>query len=154
MALYSWSRLYGKPASTIVTPQAMQTYQKVARDCIEDIPEFLAIDKAEKPLDRVKFLKADATKVEPWRSIMLKNSPGQRPQGAPVFIAQGTADTTIRPRITKQYAQALCRKGTRVSYNVLPGVTHVFAAKDSARATLAWIDDRFRGAPAPSICRR
>jgi acetyl esterase/lipase len=154
MALYSWSRLYNKPASTIVTPRAMPAYQAVARDCIEDIPEFLAIDKAEKPLDRVKFLKADPTKIEPWRSIMLNNSPGKRPQAAPVFIAQGTADTTVRPRITKQYAESLCRQGTRVSYNVLPGTTHIFAAKNSARATLAWIDDRFRGAPAPSSCRR
>lgn len=154
MALYSWSRLYAKPASTIVTLQAMSTYERVARDCIESVPEFLAIDKAEKPLGRMKFLKADPTKVEPWRSIMLKNSPGQRPPGAPVFIAQGTADTTVRPSITKRYAEALCKKGARVSYNVLPGVTHTFAAKDSARATLAWIDDRFRGAPAPSSCRR
>ena len=71
-----------------------------------------------------------------------------------MFIAQGTADTTVRPRNTKQYAEALCKKGTRVSYNPLPGVTHVFAAKKSAGATLAWIDDPFRGAPALSSCRR
>ncbi len=154
MALYSWSRLYNTPASTIVTPQAMPAYEQVARDCIETVPEFLAINKAEKPLNTVKFLKADPTRTEPWRSIMLKNAPGKGRQGAPVFIAQGTADTTVRPEITKRYAGSLCKQGTRVSYNVLPGVTHLLAAKSSARATLSWIDDRFRGAPAPSSCHR
>jgi hypothetical protein len=85
----------------------------MAHDCIESLPEFAAIEKAEKPLERIKFLKADPTETEPWRGIMLKNTRGQVPAGAPVFIAQGTADTTVRPEITKRFAVALCRQGTR-----------------------------------------
>jgi hypothetical protein len=34
----------------------------------------------------------------------------------------------------------------------LPGVTHTFAARDSVNAALKWMDDRFRGAPAPTVC--
>ena len=80
--------------------------------------------------------------------------PGQAPAGAPVFIAQGTADTTVRPEITKQFGDHLCSQGTRVSFVELPGVSHTFAAKQSVHAALAWIGDRFRGAPAPSSCQR
>ena len=72
---------------------------------------------------------------------------------APVLIAQGTADTTVRPQITKQFGEHLCKQGARLDVMWLNGVSHTFAARDSARQTLAWIGDRFRGAPAPSSCR-
>ena len=85
---------------------------------------------------------------------MQRNTPGQAPAGAPVFLAQGTADTTVRPEITKQFAEALCKQGTRVRFVLLHGVSHTFAAKDSAGQALAWMRDRFRGAPAPSDCGR
>ena len=153
MTIYSWSKLYNTPASTLVEPAAMGAFQKMAHDCIESLAEFKAITDAEKPLQSIKFLKADPTKTEPWRGIMLRNTPGQARAGAPVFIAQGTADTTVRPEITKQFAQALCKQGTRVHFILLKGVTHTFAARDSVSQALRWIGDRFRGVPAPSNCR-
>jgi dipeptidyl aminopeptidase/acylaminoacyl peptidase len=83
---------------------------------------------------------------------MQRNTPGQAPAGAPVFLAQGSADTTVRPEITKQFGEQLCKQGTRVTFIMLNGVHHTFAAKDSVNQALAWIDERFRGAPAPSAC--
>jgi len=82
-----------------------------AHGCIESVAEFAAIEKAETPLNQEQFLKADPTEVEPWRGIMLRNTPGQAGAGAPVFLAQGTADTTVRPEITKQFGEALCKQG-------------------------------------------
>jgi dipeptidyl aminopeptidase/acylaminoacyl peptidase len=67
-------------------------------------------------------------------------------------LAQGSADTTVRPEITKQFGEQLCKQGTRVTFIMLNGVTHTFAAKDSVNQALAWIDERFRRAPAPSAC--
>jgi len=154
MTIYSWSRLYNLPITSLVEPAAMGPYQAMARDCIESLAEFSAIENAEKPLNQIQFLKADPTEIEPWRGIMQKNTPGQAPAGAPVFLAQGTADTTVRPEITKQFAELLCKQGTRVRLILLPGVSHTFAAKNSAGQALAWISDRFRGAPAPSDCGR
>jgi acetyl esterase/lipase len=60
----------------------------------------------------------------------------------------------VRPDITKRFAKALCAQGVPVSFVSLNGVTHTFAARDSAAAALQWMDDRFRGAPAPSDCVR
>ena len=154
MALYAWSKLYNKPASSLVEPAAMAPFQRMAHDCIESLPEFAAIEKAEKPLERIRFLKADPTEIEPWRGIMQRNTPGQAAAGAPVFIAQGTADTTVRPDITKKFAVALCRQGARVRFVSLNGVSHTFAAKESVGPALAWMGDRFRGKPAPSDCGR
>ena len=67
--------------------------------------------------------------------------------------AQGTADTTVRPEITKQFGETLCKQGTRVAFIELPGVTHTFAAKDSVGQALRWMGERFRGEPAPSDCK-
>ncbi len=154
MTIYSWSKLYNTPATALVEPDAMAAFETMAHDCIESVPEFQAITDAEKPLQSEKFLKANPTKTEPWRSVMLRNTPGQEPAGAPVLIAQGTADTTVRPDITKQFGEALCKQGAHLDLIWLKGVSHTFAAKDSARQTLAWIGDRFNGAPPPSSCAR
>ena len=154
MTILSWSRLKNIPVRSIVEPAAMPAFERTARSCIESLAQFKAISRAEKPLQTMKFLKVDPAKTQPWKGIMLRNSPGQAPAGAPVFIAQGTADTTVEPAITKRFAKALCAQGVRVSFVSLPGVTHTFAARDSAGAALNWMTKRFRGAPPPSDCRR
>jgi alpha-beta hydrolase superfamily lysophospholipase len=152
MALWSWSKLYRQPIDSIIEPAAIPTYERTVQLCMESLPQFQALDRTGGPLQDV-FLKADPTKTEPWRSVMLKNSPsGKIP--APVLIAQGTADTTVEPEITKRYAQGLCHRGTPVSYIALPGVSHVFAAQKSAGETLSWMIGRFNGEPAPSDCVR
>ena len=154
MSVLSWTRLENIPVANVVEPPAMPAFEATARDCIESVSEFEKIERDESPLKSGEFLKVDPAKAEPWKGIMARNSPGQAPAGAPVFIAQGTADTTVRPEITKRFGEALCAQGARVSFVPLPGVTHTFAARDSANAALSWMTERFRGAPAPSSCVR
>jgi len=152
MAIWSWSNLFHDPSSTLVEADATGVYEAMAHDCIESVAEFEALDKAEKPLTKEQFLKANPAKTEPWESIMKRNTPGQNPAGAPVFLAQGTADTTVRPYITKQFGDKLCKQGVKVTFVALPGTTHTFAARDSVNAALNWMDDRFAGKPAPTVC--
>lgn len=152
MAIYSWSRLYNLPATSLVEPDAMGPYLGIAQDCLERIPNIATMIRAEKPLQSERFLKENPAKTPPWSKIMERNTPGKRPAGAPVFIAQGTADKTVRPPITKQFARKLCSQGTRVMLVSLPGTGHLFAARNSVNTALKWMDDRFRGVPAPSVC--
>jgi dipeptidyl aminopeptidase/acylaminoacyl peptidase len=154
MTVLSWSRLENLPVTDIVEPAAMPAFEQTARDCIESVAEFEKISKDESPLQHMQFLKVDPAKTEPWMGIMQRNTPGQAAAGAPVFIAQGTADTTVEPAITKRFGEALCAQGVRVSFVELPGVTHTFAARDSASAALQWMTARFRGVPPPSDCER
>ena len=154
MTILSWTRLENVPVASLVEPQMMSAFERTARDCIESVAEFEKIETDESPLKSGQFLKVDPAKTAPWKGIMERNTPGQAPAGAPVFIAQGTADTTVEPAITKRFGEALCAQGVRVSFVPLPGVTHTFAARDSANAALNWMTERFRGAPAPSSCLR
>ena len=153
MALLSWTGLENISPATIVEPAVMPAFTQTARDCLTSVAQFEALEKSEKPLQTERFLKIDPTKTEPWKGIMVRNSPGQAPAGAPVFIAQGSADTTVDPQVTKRFAKALCAQGVRVSFVELPGVSHVFAARDAAPAAIRWMNDRFRGVPAPSSCQ-
>ena len=109
MTVLSWSRLENIPVTNIVEPEAMPAFEATARDCIESVAEFEKIEKDESPLQSGEFLKVDPAKAEPWKGIMQRNTPGQAPAGAPVFIAQGTADTTVEPAITKRFGEALVR---------------------------------------------
>lgn len=152
MALLSWARLYNIPPATLVEPSKMAAFNRTARGCLTSIAQFQTLEDNVKPLQQGQWLKYDPTKKQPWKRIMLKNTPGQAPAGAPVFIAQGTADTIVQPHVTKQFAKALCAKGVKVTFISLPGTSHVFAARDAAPTAIRWINDRFRGKPAPSSC--
>jgi acetyl esterase/lipase len=154
MALLSWATILNVSPATIVEPAVMEAFNKTARGCLTSIAQFQTLEDDVKPLEKGRFLKIDPTKTEPWRGLMVRNSPGQAPAGAPVFIAQGTADTTVEPQVTKRFAKALCAKGERVTFVELPGVSHIFVARDAAPTAIRWMSDRFRGAPAPSSCQR
>jgi acetyl esterase/lipase len=152
MALLSWSRIKGVPLKNVVEPQAMDAFMRTAEQCLESPGDALSLQKDAKPLQAGGFLKIDPVKTEPWRSIMEENSTGKQRIPVPVFIAQGTADTTVNPAVTKQYGGVLCKQGTPVHFVEMPGTTHTFAAKNSVSAALQWMEGRFRGAPAPSSC--
>ena len=94
--LLSWSRLENVPVANLVVPQAMAAFERTATDCIESVAEFEKIETRRSASEEREFLQDRPSKAEPWKGIMLRNSPGQAPAGAPVFIAQGTADTTVR----------------------------------------------------------
>jgi acetyl esterase/lipase len=151
MVILSWSKIFNIPIDTVVVPGATRTFEAVARTCIERITELLRLEEIEAPLQR-EFLKVDPTTIQPWRGIMDKNTPGQSPAGAPVFLVQGTADDLVRPQITKQFANRLCEAGAVVEMKWLEGVSHSFAGYDGAASAVAWMADRFRGHPAPNGC--
>lgn len=152
MALFSWSKVFDAPLGSILDKKAHGSFEAVAHDCIQSLSEMLKIEQDTEGLDR-RFLVANPTKHAPWNAIMARNSPGAAPAGAPVFIAQGTADEIVRPHITKSFADRLCRAGTRVHMVALEGGSHTFAGMDSADAAVAWMGDRLEGRPAPSDCR-
>lgn len=99
MAILSWSTIFHLPLESILANGASASFELVARSCIHSPAELFKLNRLARPLQRL-FLKADPTKLEPWRDIMDRNSPGQAPAGVPVFLSQGTADDIVRPDIT------------------------------------------------------
>jgi acetyl esterase/lipase len=152
MTLWSWSRVFGAPIDSVVAPAAIPKVDTLAQECVGSIPDFIQRHSADAFLTRVFLDVGDLTAVEPWRGIMDANTPGALPARVPVFLAQGTADTVVRPSVTYAYKDQLCRAGARVQLLQLPGVGHGFAGYRSSNAAIQWITDRFTGAPAASDC--
>ncbi|MBE7200611.1 MAG: alpha/beta fold hydrolase, partial [Parafilimonas terrae] len=152
MTLWSWSRVYGAPITKVVTPAALPVIDELANECIETTFDVLERRGPSRALDR-SFLTVDnLADREPWRSLLARNTPGPLPPRIPVFLAQGSTDNLVLPRVTLDYRAKLCRAGSRVEFDLVPGVGHLSIAKDAAPAVLDWIGDRFVGEPAPSNC--
>jgi acetyl esterase/lipase len=154
MTLWSWARVYGAPIAQVVDPSAMPTVDRLAHECIESIFDLIVRGRSERPLEQRFLLVDDIAQQEPWRDLMIRNTPGLVPHRLPMFVAQGLSDTLVRPEVTEHYVQRLCAAGSSVRLVLMPGVNHGFIARDRAAAAVDWMADRFAGAPPPNDCRR
>ncbi len=152
MTVWSWARVFGAPIDKVVAPDAMPTVNRLAGECIESLFDIILRDETSKPLAQDFLTVTNPAKLEPWRSLLVKNTPGTLPPAIPVFLAQGSTDGLVRPQVTQNYMQRLCQAGSRVSFLMMPNVSHGFAGRDSANAATAWMADRFDGVAAPSSC--
>ena len=153
MTVSSWSRIYRLPTGDVIAPAARQSYERVASDCIRSIGEYLTAVTDERPLERA-FLAQNPVRLAQWSSIIKRNSASNGPIGAPMFIAQGTADDVVRPPITRQYVEQRCRAGESVTLVSMTGVSHMYAASASTVPTLDWMADRFAGKAVRNDCGR
>lgn len=151
-ALWSWSNLYNIPIDRVVLERSSLVFERVVGFCNDTPRQAFKLLLAEQPLEREGFLAVDVTKTEPWRKIMIENTPGQAPAGAPVFLAQGTLDPVVRPDVTARFMRILCEKGTPVRFVPVPGGDHDASAEFGAAPAVAWIADRFAGGPVPDDC--
>lgn len=154
LTLWSWARIYNASYKDVVQPSAMRAIDTIAHDCWDELLESRSERDANKVLAKGYFKIPDITRVEHWRSLVARNTPRALPSQVPVFLSQGDADTTVRPTITYGYAAKLCRRGSRVTLDILPDVTHSLAAVKSASLAVNWIGDRFDGVLAPTDCER
>jgi acetyl esterase/lipase len=152
MTVWSWDRVYGAPMDRIIAAGAVPTVNRLAGECIESIFDILMRGETSKPLAQDFLTIANPAMIEPWRTLLVNNTPGPLPPSIPVFLAQGSTDSLVRPQVTQDYMRHLCNAGSRVSLLMMPNVGHGFAGRDSANAAVAWIADRFAGNAAPSNC--
>jgi acetyl esterase/lipase len=152
MTLWSWSRIFEAPIDRVVEPAAMPVVDRLAGECIESIYDMLRRRGPTRLLEQSFLAEKDFYRIEPWRELMTKNTPGTLPPHIPVFLAQGGADQLVRPQVTHDYMKRLCAAGSKVQWFFMPTVNHGFAARNSALAAVAWMADRFAGTGTPNDC--
>jgi pimeloyl-ACP methyl ester carboxylesterase len=152
MTLWSWSRVYDAPMLRVVTPEAVPAIDELAGMCIERFFDVFRRRGPSRMLARSFLKEKDFANLPPWRALLTENTPAALSPSIPIFLAQGTKDNIVVPSVTRNYLAKLCAVGSPVTMVWLPGVSHLFAARDSADAAIAWIADRFAGTPAPSNC--
>jgi acetyl esterase/lipase len=154
MTVWSWSRVYGAPIGSVIAPAAMTTVDFLATECIESPFDIFERAKTSEPLAQQFLTISNPAAIEPWKSLLARNTPGVLPREIPVFLAQGSTDGLVRPQVTMGYMQRLCGEGNSVRMLVMPNVNHGFAGRDSAGEAVRWMADRFAGRPAPDDCKR
>jgi acetyl esterase/lipase len=141
-ALWSWSRVYGVSLDGVVGARAMPVMERIAADCAESLGEMLRVSFDATAL-KEDFLVGDPATAEPWRDLLLINTPGREPIHAPLFIAQGDVDHIVPPAVTTAFADAMRRRGQSVSMVILPATGHLIAGRDAAHRAVAWMQKRF-----------
>jgi pimeloyl-ACP methyl ester carboxylesterase len=81
------------------------------------------------------------------------NDAGQVKTGVPMLVVQGTADTTVPPKVTDAFITGkACPIGDTVDYLHVTGAAHSTIVFDVVPTISQWMLDRLRGAPAPTTC--
>ena len=153
MTVWSWSRVYGAAADSVVASAVMLVVDRLAEECTESPIDILARARTAAPLAKEFLVVKNPAEIEPWHSLLVRNRPALLQRTLPVLLAQGTNDGLVRPEVTFDHMSRLCGAGNRVRLLVLPGVSHGLAGAKSADDAVAWIKDGFAGRPAPSDCK-
>jgi pimeloyl-ACP methyl ester carboxylesterase len=122
MTLWSWSKVYGADMNAVIAPAAIPTVDALANMCIEGAFDIYVREKLSSPLAQTFLSIKNPATVEPWRSLLIRNTPGELPADIPVFLAQGTKDRLVIPEVTQAYMQQLCKGGSSVRMLMLPGL--------------------------------
>ncbi|WP_181159974.1 lipase family protein [Sandaracinobacter neustonicus] len=152
LALWSWARTEAAPFEPIVKPEAAPAIEAVAAKCIDVLLTSPSKRAADKVLATGFLTVPNVATVEPWRSIIARNSAGPLPKHVPLFLAQGGADVIVRPAVTQGYMKRQCAAGGKVTLHSRPQTGHGWIAAKSAQAAVSWLADRFAGLPAPDSC--
>jgi acetyl esterase/lipase len=154
MTLWSWQHVYSAPMDRVVDPRATPAIDKLAKECIEGPWDISIRNRTTLPLAQHFLTVAHPADVEPWRGLLAKNTPGPVPPDIPVFLAQGLDDRVIRPAVTQDYFDRLCKGGSKARLFLMPGVGHGGAAMKSALEAVGWMTARFAGETPPSDCAK
>lgn len=152
LATDSWSSYYGVPLQ-IGARRTPGIIRRMAANCVvvdsgPKLGTLLGILALRQDLKRT-----DLGTLPPWSSFVRANSTSPVSR-VPVLFAQTQGDPLVAPAVTRAFARRMCANRVRVGWIDLPGKDHATTAKQSAAATLAWIDDRFAGRLAPNQCGR
>jgi hypothetical protein len=80
------------------------------------------------------------------------DDPAQQVSSVPIYLVQGTADTTLPPQITAILDQEECGNGVLTQLDYFQGVDHDNIPIASTTKVAAYITARFANQPAPSNC--
>lgn len=149
---YTWATTYHVPITTIVAPQAIPAMDNAVSKCLGTLGQAISAVHAASALDPV-FRTHPPQSTPPWPALLMLNSPGHEPPGAPLLVLQGSDDTTVQPHYTRDFVATACAKRETVDYQELPGVSHLFVAYKSVPVVTAWIKDRFAGVRPPDNCK-
>ena len=103
--------------SDVLTPRAIAQSTILHTHCFEDV-----IEEFREPVTKV--IAQNPADVPSFVQIMARETAGNVPSPAPLFVFQGTADKVIYPVFTDMYVEQSCSIGNTVEYKTYDGIGH------------------------------
>jgi fermentation-respiration switch protein FrsA (DUF1100 family) len=120
----------------LLTSQVLQFYPLLNQTCLSQLAQTRRLGGIA-PAD---MLRPEANKGPIYRVLDAENP--DVTTAAPVFIAQGTADTTVFPQFTTQLSNELKGLGDQVRYQMFHGVDHGGIVNAAEPDVLPWLEQR------------
>jgi acetyl esterase/lipase len=153
-ALHSWSTLYGFSMDGVANKSNQGIITRLAQNNCVSLDKKPKLGTILGILTIVRATKnKDIAKIEPFGSFARANSVDAARVPGPLLIAQSRKDTIVAPAVTRKFAKAVCKRGTRLRWIDMTG-DHGNSARESSAETISWIGQRFAGASAPNDCAK
>lgn len=134
----------------VLTPPALNNYQKVAQDCID---EAALIGLIRGKLGQ-QFFTTNLADVPSWKMVMQAQTAPVLRADQPLMVAESLTDNVVLPNTTALYIQRACQAGSNLSSLWLTNVSHIQLQSVISPSVINWINDRFAGRPNASTCNQ
>ncbi|WP_314138034.1 alpha/beta fold hydrolase [uncultured Plantibacter sp.] len=128
-------RLPAEPLSTILSPAGVAAVPAMAKLCL--LGENQQLHDIADPMIG-SFLTEDPATAPVWSDLLRENTPTERIT-VPLFVAQGSKDTLIRPAVTAAYVAAQKQAGASVTSRVYPDADHATVALTALADLRVWM---------------
>lgn len=148
-ALVAWTAVEpALPLDGVITAEGQRDYQRLANECLRAA----ALDALTLQVTGQRFFAINPLDSPPWAEFIAAQTPPPLPAEVPVFMAQGTSDQVVLAAPNASLEREWCAAGSSLTTLWLGDVGHMQAAIAAGPAAIAWLAERFAGAPSSSTC--
>ena len=151
--LAAYSRWYPDISLDDVTPAARTLVTEAAARCTGEPGTLVTVLTGVAVSADTPILREDPATGAVGRR--LRENVALGPWSAPLFVAQGTADEVISPRLQDDYVARLCAAGRPLIYTRYADRTHMGVLEQDSPLTAdleQWTEDRLAGLPQENTC--
>jgi len=147
-AAYS-SRFPGLTLDSVLTPAGAAATPAMAQLCLLG-----QLDKLHAEADPLigHYTRVDPATTEPWATLLSENTPGAKPLGVPLFVAQGVTDALVLLSATEGFVAKQCAAGEHVVFQTYPDTGHGEVALKAIPDVMKFSTGVLAGSPPASTC--
>jgi len=150
-AVESWIDVYDDIPDDTLAERARRPAARIADACLNQPSRFRIVIEGLILPDTIVAI--DPTSDPTWIKRLEQNTPDPVGVRAPLFVAQGLADTIIAPAVTTAWTTSRCDAGAPTVWQTYPDIGHQAVVEPGGADALAWTIERFDTAtPPPNAC--
>jgi len=143
MVALAYTDALGLDPASVLSSELLERYDQIADGCIFDATVAMSgvpsLYKTDPPDERLV-------------SFFAANDPGTSFIATPILLATSEADGLLRADVAETFVARVCGTGTTLDRIVVEDAAHLETFGETADDVVAWLEDRFSGAPTQGTC--